>query len=155
ELMLSPDPLFFNDVQHDDRMDAAIVAVTQQQNIRAMVVLPVQVGGRELGVLILQSEEVHEFTGREVQFYLSLAPQIAVAIDNQRLLAETRAALAEVEQTQRRYTVQVWEEYRNKRSDLSLEQVRDGVTPLGDELLPEITRALAQSRRPRTNSEIQ
>lgn len=155
ELMLSPDPLFFNDVQHDDRMDAAIVAVTQQQNIRAMVVLPLQVGGRELGVLILQSEEVHEFTGREVQFYLSLAPQIAVAIDNQRLLAETRAALAEVEQTQRRYTVQVWEEYRNKRSTLSLEHVREGVTPLGDELLPEITLALAQSRRPRTNSDIQ
>ncbi|MBI1877820.1 MAG: GAF domain-containing protein [Chloroflexi bacterium] len=154
-LMLSPEPLFFNDVQHDERMDVPIIAVAQQQNIRAMAVLPLQIGGRELGVLILQAEEIHEFTAREIQFYQSLSPPIAVAIDNQRLLAETRAALAEVEQTQRRYTLQAWEVYRDKLTTLSYEQTREGVTPLGDNLLPEITQTIAQSRRSRTNSEVQ
>ncbi|HXV99045.1 MAG TPA: GAF domain-containing protein, partial [Anaerolineae bacterium] len=151
ELMLNPDPLFFNDVQHDERMDAPIIAVAQQQNIRAMAVIPLQLGGRQLGVLLLQAEEVHEFTPREIQFYLSLAPQIAVAIDNQRLLAETRTALAEVEQTQRRYTLQTWETYRDKLTTLDYEQVREGVTPLGDNLLPEIIQTVDQQRRLRAS----
>jgi PAS domain S-box-containing protein len=155
QMMLSPEPLFFNDVLHDERMDAPIIAVAQEQNIRAMVVLPLQVGGRELGALCLQAEEVHEFSSREIQFYLSLAPQIAVAIDNQRLLAESHSALAEVERTQRRYTLQAWDTYRDKLTTLSHEEVREGVNPLGNNLLSEINRTVAQSRRSRTNSQAQ
>jgi PAS domain S-box-containing protein len=147
ELMLNPEPLFLNDVQHDERMDAPIIAVAQQQNIRAMAVLPLQVGGRQLGVLLLQAEEVHEFTPREIQFYLSLVPQIAIAIDNQRLFAETRTALVEVEQTQRRYTLQTWETYRDKLTTLAYEQVREGVTPLGDNLLPKIVQTIDEQQR--------
>jgi GAF domain-containing protein len=154
-MMLSPEPLFFNDVLHDERMDAPIIAVAQEQNIRAMVVLPLQVGGRELGALCLQAEEVHEFSSRDIQFYLSLAPQIAVAIDNQRLLAESHSALAEVERTQRRYTLQAWDTYRDKLTTLSHEEVREGVNPLGNNLLSEINRTVAQSRRSRTNSQAQ
>ncbi len=147
ELALSREPLFFNDVQHDERIDALITIIAQQQNIRATVILPLQVGNRELGALILQAEEVHEFTQQEIQFYLSLTPQISVALDNQRLLAETRAALAEVEQTQRRYTVQAWEVYRDRGKVLSYEQVREGMPPLGDNLLPEIAQTIAQSQQ--------
>lgn len=146
DLMLTTEPLFSPDLQHDERLDAPMVAIAQQQNIRAMVVLPLQVGQRPLGVLLLQSEEIHQFTSRQVQFYLSLSPQIAVALDNQRLLMETRTALAEVEATQRRYTVQAWETYRRKLAGLSYEQVREGVPALDENLLPTINQLMQQEQ---------
>ncbi|NJN95797.1 MAG: GAF domain-containing protein [Anaerolineales bacterium] len=144
--MLTTEPLFSADLQHDERLDAPMIAIAQQQNIRAMMVLPLQVGQRLLGVLLLQSEEIHQFTPRQVQFYLSLSPQIAVALDNQRLLTETRVALAEVEATQRRYTVQAWETYRSKLVTLSYEQVREGVPALDDNLLPTINQLMPQEQ---------
>ena len=70
-------------------------------------------------------------------------------------LAETRTALAEVEQTQRRYTLQTWETYRDRLTTLGYEQVREGVTPLGDNLLPEIIQTVDQQRlRASTSTEI-
>jgi GAF domain-containing protein len=145
-VLLSSDPLFFDDIQHDERVDPATVAIWQQLNIRAMAVLPLTVGSRQLGSLLLEAEEPHPFTEHDIRLSRSIMGQAAVAIENQRLFNETRVALAEVEATQRRYTVQAWETYKIKNNVLSYEQVREGVTPLAENLLPEISKTLAQKR---------
>jgi PAS domain S-box-containing protein len=135
-LMASGEPLFFADTQSDERMDSAIKAVARQQNIRAMAVLPLRASGRQIGVLLLQSEEVYQFSERETQIYLSLAPQISSTLENQHLLEETRAALAEVEAIQRRYTVQAWEEYQARNLIQGYKKVGQQIAPLDDEPLP-------------------
>lgn len=146
-ILLSPEPLFFDDVQRDERVDPATVAVLQQQNIRAMAILPLTVGTRQTGALLLEAEEVHPFTESEMQPYIALARQVAVAVENQRLFEETRQALAEVEATQRRYTVQAWETYRTREIATGYEQVREGVEPLGDELPLEVGQAIVRGQQ--------
>jgi PAS domain S-box-containing protein len=145
-MFLNPEPIFFDDTQHDERMDPASLALTERNNMRALAVLPLQAGARQWGVLILDGEEPYHFTQREMQPYIALVRQLAVALENRRLLAETQAALAEVERTQRRYTVQAWDTYRDRLTTLSYEQVREGVIPLGDDLLPEISQAMTERR---------
>jgi GAF domain-containing protein len=99
-----------------------------------------------VGSLVLEAEEIYEFSDQDIRLILSLADQAAVAIDNQRLLEETRTALAEVEATQRRYTVQAWEAYRGKRRTSSYEEDREGVPPLGEQLPPEVSQAVAEKK---------
>ncbi len=146
KLFLSREPLFFDDIQNDERVDLETLGLIQRLNVRAGAVLPLWVGKRQLGALLLEAEEIHHFTEREMRPYISLAGQVAVAIENQRLLAETSSALAKVEATQRRYTVQSWESYRAKNVAISHEQTRENVKPLGDNLPPAADQAIAHKQ---------
>jgi PAS domain S-box-containing protein len=93
-LVLTSTPSFFNDVTEDERIDPATKASLAQRNIRSMALLPLWVGERQLGTLMLTSRERHRFTELEIRPYRSLAGQMAVAVDNQRLLKNTQIALA-------------------------------------------------------------
>ena len=123
-LLFSSEPVFIDDVLHDDRLDFEAIAAIQETHVQSMAILPLWVGDRQLGVLLLRAEEVHHFTQSERRLYTSLAQQVAVAVENQQLLAETQSILAELEATQRRYTIQAWDSYRKRSSVLNYEQVR-------------------------------
>lgn len=146
ELFLSPEPIFFNDVWQDERIDPTTNELLHRLNIRAMAAVPLGVGPRQVGVLLLQAEEPHQFTEHEMRAYISLAEQMAIAVENRRLLEQTQAALAEVEATQRRYTVQAWEAYRVGKEALSYEKVRENVTLPGDSLPAEVEQAVRERR---------
>jgi len=145
---LGAESSFIEDAQNSAKVEQSVFFVLEQQNIRALAVLPLWVGSRQLGTIVLQGESAHQFSQREIQSYLSAAPQIASAVENGRLLMETRAVLAEIEETQKRYTLQSWEHYRSgsEQNTFGYEQVREGVMPMGDELPPEINRVLSQSQ---------
>lgn len=95
---LSREPLFFADPQHDERTDPASLQVFQRMNIRAMVALPLwsQSQARQVGVLLLQGEEPYHFSRQEIEPYLSLLGQLAVAVENQRLLEQTQHRAVEL-----------------------------------------------------------
>ncbi|MBA2447164.1 MAG: GAF domain-containing protein, partial [Chloroflexi bacterium] len=57
---------------------------------RAELDLPLRVGGRVLGVLGIESEQLGAFAEDEVPFLETLADQIAVAIENARLVGRAR-----------------------------------------------------------------
>lgn len=97
-MAITPEPLFFDDVQQDDRVDADTLAGAKQRNVRAMVVLPLYSQGRQLGVLMLLGEERYHFTRQEVRPYYSLLAQLAVAVENQHLLAQAQQRTAELEE---------------------------------------------------------
>ncbi|MGD9101761.1 MAG: GAF domain-containing protein, partial [Anaerolineae bacterium] len=96
-LLLDSEPIFIDDVLHDERVGAAMQRVVKQQNVHALAALPLWVGARQLGTLLLQAEETHHFSERETQPYVSLARQMAVAIDARNLYAQMQEALAETE----------------------------------------------------------
>ena len=66
-------------------------------NTRAELDVPLKVGGRVLGVLGIESEQPDVFTEDEVPFLETLADQIAVAIENARLVERARELAASEE----------------------------------------------------------
>jgi transcriptional regulator with GAF, ATPase, and Fis domain len=83
-LFLGTTPLFFNDAFHDERVDEFTLQVIQAQNIRSGAVLPLFLGTRQLGFLLLIAEEPHNFTNDEIRLYSAMAPQIATVLENRR-----------------------------------------------------------------------
>ncbi|NLG97870.1 MAG: GAF domain-containing protein [Chloroflexi bacterium] len=89
-------PVFYEDIL-DAQLDSELQEQLVQQNIRGLAVLPLWSGKRQIGVLLLQSEARHHFTGRETRTYPPLVDQMATAVENQRLFEQTQKALAETE----------------------------------------------------------
>jgi GAF domain-containing protein len=87
---LSATPVFFNDTFHDERMGVGGLQVAKGLNIRAGAVLPLFQGSRQLGILMLQSEEPHNFSEDETRLFTALAPQIATVMENRRQYQEAQ-----------------------------------------------------------------
>jgi signal transduction histidine kinase/putative methionine-R-sulfoxide reductase with GAF domain/CHASE3 domain sensor protein/DNA-binding NarL/FixJ family response regulator len=95
-LFLTRDPLFFSDIQQDPRTDPATLELARRLNIRAMAVLPLWSQARQVGVLLLEGETPYTFSPQDVRPYLSLLGQLTVAVENQRLLAQTQQRAVEL-----------------------------------------------------------
>ncbi|MCW2640416.1 MAG: diguanylate phosphodiesterase [Dactylosporangium sp.] len=78
--------------RHTNDIDSAVA----EEGIVAILGVPLRLGGRIVGVLFAANRSARPFSREEVTLLGSLAAHAAVAIDNARLLAETRAALAEL-----------------------------------------------------------
>ncbi len=83
-LFVSPTPVFFDDTHADERVDAVTMQLVQRQNLRAVAILPLHSGARQIGAVILEAEEPHKFTSEETRLFTSLAPQIATVLENRR-----------------------------------------------------------------------
>ena len=83
-IFLSNTPVFFNDVFKDERVDAGTLQIAKSQNVRTAAALPLFLGTRQVGTLLLESEEPHNFTQEEIRLFSALAPQIATVLENRR-----------------------------------------------------------------------
>jgi GAF domain-containing protein len=83
-MFVSPIPVFFNDTHVDERVDTTTMELVKRLNLRAVAVLPLFVGSRQTGALILEAEDPHNFTPQETRLFTSLAPQIATVLENRR-----------------------------------------------------------------------
>ncbi|MFQ5611419.1 MAG: GAF domain-containing protein [Anaerolineae bacterium] len=95
--ILSTEPIFIDDIRSSRQDDQATAAMLEQLNIRAMAALPLWVGSRQFGALLLESEQPHHFNEREMAPYIALARQMAVAVENKRLLGQMQKRAAELE----------------------------------------------------------
>ncbi len=130
ETLVSAETRTVADVRTSKTLDTPSLLWLKETHTRAVAVFPLMVGYRYLGALVLQSDAPHAFTAAETQPYTSIISQVATTVENQRLLEETRAALEEVEATQRRYTLQAWEAYYNTHFKQSYEKVKDPDIPV-------------------------
>ncbi len=76
---------------------------------RSEMALPLRLRGRIIGVLDVQSREPNAFTQANLETLGILADQIAIALENVRLLAETQSALAESQAMYGEYVGRAWE----------------------------------------------
>ncbi len=83
-MFVSPTPVFFNDAFNDSRVDGTTMQLVKRLNLRAVAVLPLHVGSGQIGALILEAEEPHNFTAEETRLFTAIAPQIATIMDNRR-----------------------------------------------------------------------
>jgi len=86
-------PSFIGNIARDERVDLQMRAVFQQLNIAATAFMPLTLGSRWVGIIIVSWHEPHDFAAGEQRMYQSIASQVAAAIENRRLLeqAERRA----------------------------------------------------------------
>ena len=75
---------------------------------RSEVALPLLIRNRVLGVLDIQSDQPQAFRSEDIDVFQTLADQVAVAIENTRLLAESQAALKQLEAVSAVRTRDAW-----------------------------------------------
>jgi len=70
--------------------------------------LPLKSRGEIVGVLDVQSVESNAFSSEDLRVLTALANQVTIALENARLLTETRAALKQVQDVYSEYTRTAW-----------------------------------------------
>ena len=95
---------------------------------RSEMGLPLVVREETIGVLDVQSTEEAAFSGEDVAIMHTVADQIALAIDNARLLEESQTALQELENLYGQRVRETWQE-RSKRHAPAYHYDRVKVTP--------------------------
>jgi GAF domain-containing protein len=75
---------------------------------RAEAALPMKSRGNTIGVLDFQSTQPNVFTSEDLQVLTALANQVSIALENARLLTETRAALIQVQEVYNEFTRGEW-----------------------------------------------
>jgi GAF domain-containing protein len=64
--------------------------LVKKLNLRAVAALPLHLGSRQIGSLMLEAEEPHRFTQDESRLFTALAPQIATVLENRRQFEHAR-----------------------------------------------------------------
>ncbi len=93
-------PIASVDYFHDERFrrTVAIDSAVLAEGLVSIMGVPLKRGSQVIGVLFAADRRRHDFSREEVALLSSLAAHAAVALDNARLLAETRTALIGLEQ---------------------------------------------------------
>jgi GAF domain-containing protein len=89
------DPVIVSDLKIagiDDRIDAETYQfLTDTLRLQAVLMLPITVARRPLGLLLVASRRPHIWTDTELRTFRSLSDHAAVAVENIRLLEEAQA----------------------------------------------------------------
>ncbi len=103
---------------------------------RSELALPLHYGGRIIGAMTVQSVAEAAFDAASIAILQNMADQVAVAVENARLFAETQVALERAQEVQRRYQGQAWRDYLKSRVVHGYEWRGGAMLTLGNELPP-------------------
>ena len=92
----------------DTGTDAVFFDNPDLPQTRSEVALPMRSRNETIGVLDVQSTEANAFSPEDLQVLTALANQVSIALENARLLTETRAALTQVQEVYNEFTRAEW-----------------------------------------------
>lgn len=113
---------------------------------RAEVVIPLVARGHILGVLSVQSKEVNAFDQATLSVLQTIAAQVAVGLDNARLLREAQQALEAERRAYGEVSRTAWQELLRAGLTPGYRYVSERVQAIGDVWHPEMTVALHEDR---------
>ena len=96
--------------------------------------------------MTVQSVEEARFDEGDAAVMQGIADQVAIAIDNARLFAESQDTLQNLMAAQRRFTADAWMAHLQTSETRSYETEQQGTPSIGDAALDEIRRALDEER---------
>ncbi len=99
---------------------------------RSEMALPLKSGGSVIGALDVQSVEPDAFSGEDIELFGILADQVAIAIVNNRLYAETNETLKEIQSLHSWYLQNEWKRETENRRRLSYRYTPQGVAALDE-----------------------
>jgi GAF domain-containing protein/HAMP domain-containing protein len=109
---------------------------------RSEMAVPVMSGQEVVGVLDVQSEKVGGLTPEDDILLQPLANQVAVAVRNAHIFAQTQKALEQAQRIQRLYTGQAWEKFSVFRPTTDYEVRQPALPSLQNIATPEAITAL-------------
>ena len=92
--MQSINQSFFENIK-DALLDESLCQELLRQNVISLAVLPMWSGKRQIGVLLLECEQPHNFSHREKRLFPPLVDQLTISVENMRLFEQTQTALSE------------------------------------------------------------
>jgi GAF domain-containing protein/ABC-type uncharacterized transport system substrate-binding protein len=113
---------------------------------RSELALPLLSRGQIIGALSVQSVEQAAFDQSDITILQTMANQVAVAISNARLFAETQEALEEMEQIQQRYLSEAWKSYTRDKRSTGYQRVNETIVPLSSDTSVEVQEALTKRK---------
>jgi len=84
-------------IARDEKEDIIFIKNNELPDTRSELSLPLIVRNRVIGVLDLQSSEEQAFQHEDIEVFQALADQIAVTIENARLLSESQLVISQLE----------------------------------------------------------
>jgi GAF domain-containing protein/HAMP domain-containing protein len=118
-------------------LDVGIDAVHFQNPLlpdtRSEIALPLKSGDQVIGALDVQSKQAAAFSEEDVTVLQIMADQLAVAIENARLLQRVQESMQDLEAFYGHYNRQSWEMIVNAQPFLGYEFERGKVNPLDEE----------------------
>jgi GAF domain-containing protein len=94
---------------------------------RSEIALPLSVAGKIFGVLDVQSTRANAFSNEDTSILQIVADQIAIAIDNAHLLADSRHALEVSRRAYGQLSQEIWSKFLKSRPDLGYFTNKDGI----------------------------
>ncbi len=92
---------------------------------RSEMAVPLQIGDKLIGCLDVQSVEPNAFDQEDVQIFQLLCDQLAIAIDNARLIADQAQRAAQIADLNRQLTRSSWQEYLSEHAAAPLSYTYD------------------------------
>ena len=97
---------------------------------RSEIALPLKIGKNVVGALDVQSTEVSAFSEDDSRVLSLLADQVSIAIENARLIDQSRKSLAESETLYRQYLRQAWSKLPNEQNIVGYRFNVRGASPI-------------------------
>lgn len=126
--------------------DAVRLATAELPATRSEAALPLRSRGQVLGALTIQSDQSGAFDQETLVVLQTMADQVAVALDNAHLFAESQAALEATRRAYGELSREAWAELLRVQPDLAYRSDESGVTSAGDIWRPEMERALQEGQ---------
>jgi GAF domain-containing protein/HAMP domain-containing protein len=101
---------------------------------RSEMALPLIIGKDVIGVLDVQSDQPNAFSNEDIEVLSTLANQVAVAIENARLFAQSQQALRELENTFQRYISNEWRQFAKQSKVVGYRAHESGLEPITNKL---------------------
>jgi GAF domain-containing protein len=108
---------------------------------RSEMALPLVVGDTLLGALDIQSTKSGAFSEEDVEIMLVLADQLAIAIQNARLLTENQTALDAARRAYQEMSLQSWEKFLQQRQTVAYLTTPQMTQQIDGEMSVEMQRA--------------
>jgi GAF domain-containing protein len=128
-------------ISQDTGGDRVHVPAAELSETRSEMALPLMVRGEIIGAIDIQDTQPEAFTEEDIAVLQTMADQVALAIENIRLLTSTQEALEEVQRLYGEYSNQAWHEahrrsllssYRYAAGSVSKLEKLEGTVPTGN-----------------------
>lgn len=113
---------------------------------RSEMALPLRSRGRVIGAMTVQSTKEAAFDEADIAVMQTMADQVAIALDNARLLAETQAALEAERRAYGELSWQAWNELLRTRTTWGYRYANRAITPVAEDWRPEMLEAVQTGR---------
>jgi len=122
--------------------DAVRLATAELPDTRSEAALPLRSRGRVLGAITVQHTVPGAFDADAIVVLQTMADQVAVALDNARLFADSQEALESLRRAYGEVSRRAWIELSRAQPDLGYRRDEHGLSPAGGAWQPQMEMAL-------------